>query len=90
MAPLATSSISETTVEPPRSCRGDRGRRRAAWCGCAYDYAQRSDRVAYSAGDAVKANLEMQTENPLKRSQRNTKGLGKNGVVIAPTIVPEE
>ena len=25
---------------------------------CAYDYLQHSDRVAYSAGDAVRANLE--------------------------------
>ena len=29
--------------------------------GCAYDYLQHTDRVSYSAGDAVKANLEAQT-----------------------------
>lgn len=57
--------------------------------GCTYDYLQHSDRVGYSAGDAVKANLEMQTENPIKRSQYSTKGLGKDGVVDprTPTVV---
>lgn len=52
--------------------------------GCAYDYLQRTDRVAYSAGDAVKANLESQTTNPSSDSQFNTGGLGKNGDVIPP------
>ena len=28
---------------------------------CTYDYLQRTDRVGYSAGDAVRANLEAQT-----------------------------
>jgi hypothetical protein len=50
--------------------------------GCTYDYLQRSDKVAYSAGDAVKANLERQTTNPTKGSSYSTKGLGKNGQVI--------
>lgn len=50
--------------------------------GCTYDYLQRSDRVAYSAGDAVKANLERQTTNPTRGSSYSTKGLGKNGEVI--------
>jgi hypothetical protein len=47
--------------------------------GCTYDYLQHSDRVGYSAGDAVKANLEGQTTNPSKRSMYSTAGIGKNG-----------
>ena len=47
---------------------------------CSYDYRQRTDRVAYSSGDAVRANLEMQTENPSKGSSYNTRGLGRNGL----------
>lgn len=49
--------------------------------GCAYDYLQHTDRVGYSAGDAVKANLAQQTSNPSKRSMYVKGGLGKNGVV---------
>lgn len=49
--------------------------------GCAYDYLQRTDRVGYSAGDAVKANMAAQTINPSKDSAYSTKGLGKNGYV---------
>ena len=49
--------------------------------GCSYDYLNHSDRVAYSAGDAVKANLEAETTNPAKRSMYNVNGLGKNGDV---------
>jgi hypothetical protein len=49
--------------------------------GCAYDYLQHTDRVGYSAGDAVHANLEGETINPSKRSMRLLGGLGKNGVV---------
>jgi hypothetical protein len=49
---------------------------------CAYDYRQHTDRVAYSAGDAVKANLASETTNPSKRSMYATGGLGKNGNVI--------
>lgn len=58
--------------------------------GCAYDYLQRTDRVAYSAGDAVKANLERQTINPSKGSMYTTSGLGRNGVVVAsqPVVIP--
>ena len=37
--------------------------------------------MGYSAGDAVKANLEAQTMNPSKDSAYSTKGLGKNGYV---------
>jgi hypothetical protein len=59
--------------------------------GCVYDYAQRTDRVAYSAGDAVKANLEQQTINPSRDSMYNTQGLGRNGSVVPPpTITPAE
>lgn len=50
--------------------------------GCTYDYLQRTDRVGYSAGDAVKANLERETDNPSKKSSNRTKDLGKDGVVI--------
>ena len=52
-----------------------------ALSGCAYDYLQRTDKVGYSAGDAVKANLAMQTTNPAKDSAYSTNGLGKNGYV---------
>ncbi len=50
--------------------------------GCTYDYMQRSDRVAYSAGNAVKANLERETTDPSKDSMYVTKGLGKDGIVV--------
>ena len=58
--------------------------------GCAYDYAQRTDRIAYSAGNAVRANLERETINPTSASRYNTKGLGKNGVAQTsdPVIPP--
>lgn len=59
-----------------------------ALAGCTYDYRQRTDRVGYSAGDAVKANLARETTNPTKASMYSTKGLGKNGAVLvapAPT-----
>ena len=50
--------------------------------GCTYDYLQRTDRVGYSAGDAVRANLERETTNPSHAGQYKTKGLGRNGNVI--------
>jgi hypothetical protein len=64
--------------------------------GCSYDYVQRTDRVAYSAGDAVRANIERETDNPSHRGHYNTKGLGRNRnssntnpvVVIAPLGTP--
>ena len=63
--------------------------------GCMFDHLNRLDRVTLAGGDAVKANLEMQTINPTKASQYRTKGLGKNGgvipgdeVVVVPTPVP--
>lgn len=49
--------------------------------GCAYDYLQHTDRVGYSAGDAVKANLAQETINPSKHSMYLKGGLGKNGQV---------
>lgn len=49
---------------------------------CTSDYAQRMDRVSYSAGNAVRANLEAQTINPSKKSMYSTAGLGKNGPII--------
>lgn len=49
---------------------------------CSFDYRNRLDRVTLAGGNAVKANLEMQTIDPTKDSQYRTKGLGKNGVVI--------
>ena len=53
--------------------------------GCSYDYEQHTDRVAYSAGDAVRANLEAETVNPYKRSVYRTGGLGADGNVIPAT-----
>jgi hypothetical protein len=50
--------------------------------GCTYDYLQRTDRVAYSTGDAVRANIERETTNPSHGGQYRTKGLGKSGHVI--------
>jgi len=51
--------------------------------GCAsYDYLQRTDRISYRAGNAVKANLERETINPWSWSMYDTTGLGKNGSVI--------
>ena len=58
-----------------------------ALCGCTYDYLQHTDRIAYSAGDAVKANLEAETINPSKASMWVTTGLGKNGDVMPTTAV---
>jgi hypothetical protein len=56
--------------------------------GCTYDYLQRTDRVSYRAGDAVKANLARETTNPSKKSMYETGGLGKNGTVVT-VPVPE-
>lgn len=57
--------------------------------GCTYDYLQRTDRVAYGAGNAVKANLARETANPSKDSMYVTTGLGRNGSVIPEPAVPE-
>lgn len=50
--------------------------------GCAYDYLQHTDRVGYSAGDAVAHNLAQETVNPSKRSMYVKSGFGKNGDVM--------
>lgn len=47
--------------------------------GCTYDYLQRSDRIAYSAGDAVRANIARETDNPARPNARQTSGLGQDG-----------
>lgn len=57
---------------------------------CAYDYRQRTDRVGYSAGDAVRANLARETTNPTKASMYSTKGLGGNGPVVGSTSTPAQ
>ena len=57
--------------------------------GCAYDNLQHTDRVSYSAGDAVRANIEAQTINPSSGSMYDTSGLGKNGTAtVLPPITP--
>jgi hypothetical protein len=48
---------------------------------CAYDYLQHSDKVAYSSGDAVKANLAAQADDPANPNSDNVDGLGKNGPI---------
>jgi hypothetical protein len=55
----------------------------APLAGCAYDYAQHTDRVSFRAGNAVAQNLEAETINPAKRSMYAKGGLGKNGVVTS-------
>lgn len=50
--------------------------------GCTY---ARHDRISFSAGNAVRANIEGQTINPSKRSMYSTTGLGKNGNLILTT-----
>lgn len=56
--------------------------------GCTYDYFQHTDRVAYSAGDAVKANIESGTVDPSNDAQYDVSGLGKNGHVASPDTDP--
>jgi hypothetical protein len=50
--------------------------------GCAYDYWQHTDKIAYNSGDAVRANIEGQTIDPDVTT--NTKGLGKTGTATPP------
>lgn len=51
--------------------------------GCAeYDYLQRTDRISYRAGNAVRANLERETIDPSNRTMYETFDLGKNGWVV--------
>lgn len=49
--------------------------------GCTYDYLQHTDRVGYSAGDAVKANLAGETTNP--SGSHNVGGLGADGSMFS-------
>lgn len=56
--------------------------------GCFYDYLQRTDRISYSAGNAVKANLERETANPTNGSMYDTGGLGQDGAVATPVVAP--
>lgn len=49
--------------------------------GCAYDYLQTTDRVAYSAGDAVRANIARETTNPSSTNMNDVSQLGSNGNV---------
>ena len=51
----------------------------AALSGCSYDYANNIDRVSYSAGNATKANLALQTVDPSKKSMYDNDDLGKDG-----------
>jgi hypothetical protein len=55
---------------------------------CTYDYLQRSDRVAYSAGDAVNANIEAETTDPANPNSGKTGGLGKNGPMDSASYTP--
>lgn len=50
--------------------------------GCVYDYTNHEDRLSYSAGDAVKANLIKETVDPEYPGMYSKKGLGRNGRVI--------
>ena len=60
----------------------------ALLAGCGYDYMQNTDRVAFRAGDAVRANLESETINPSRPSVYSTAGLGKNGKVSSVVVTP--
>ena len=62
----------------------------ATLAGCAYDYAQHTDRVGFSAGDAVKSNLAIQTTNPSKTSMNDTTGLGRDGVTPIVDVVVKD
>ncbi|MEO6014142.1 MAG: hypothetical protein ABIQ30_11245 [Devosia sp.] len=56
---------------------------------CASDYVGHTDRIAYSHGNAVRANMAIQTINPSKPSMYKTGGLGKNGpVIVSATPAP--
>ena len=63
----------------------------ATLTGCStYDHTQRTDRVAFSAGDAVKSNMAIQTIDPSKKSMNNTGDLGKNGSMPIVEVVVED
>lgn len=52
-----------------------------ALSGCSYDYLQRTDKVSYRAGDAVRSNIEGAAEDPVDESRNRTNGLGKDGAI---------
>ena len=58
----------------------------SALAGCAYDYRQRTDRVGYSAGDAVKANLARETTNPTKVANSVDQRCGQMKPARSPTV----
>lgn len=62
----------------------------ASLAGCSYDYAQHTDQVAYSAGDAVKANMALQTVDPSKKSMNDTTGLGQDGNMPIVNVVVQD
>lgn len=62
----------------------------AALSGCSYDYAQHTDQVAFSAGDAVKINTALQTVDPSKKSMNDTSGLGQDGATPIVDVVVQD
>jgi hypothetical protein len=63
----------------------------ATLAGCnTYDYTQRTDRVGFSAGDAVKSNMAIQTIDPSKKSMNRTDGLGKDGNMPIVEVVVQD
>jgi hypothetical protein len=59
--------------------------------GCStYDYTQHTDQVAFSAGDAVKANLARETVDPSNKAMNDTSGLGKNGATPIVEVVVQD
>ncbi len=58
--------------------------------GCMYDYSQHTDRVAHNAGEAIKANMAMNTTDPSSSSMNDTSGLGENGRVVPEAETSEE
>ena len=62
----------------------------ATLTGCTYDYAQRTDRVGFSAGDAVRSNMAIQTIDPSKKSMNDTTDLGKNGSMPIVDVVVQD
>ena len=62
----------------------------ATLTGCSYDYTQNTDRVAFSAGDAVKSNMALQTIDPSKKSMNDTSGLGQDGATPIVDVVVQD
>jgi hypothetical protein len=55
-----------------------------------YDYYNHLDRVSFAGGNAVRANLEMQTADPARATSRKVTGLGRNGKVVPDTVTTPE